>query len=114
MKKTIGLILILILAFVTYKYFINKKSQEKSSQPIVIDSKINKKIDYSQLKLEQKLITEIPLKIDYEKDKYLDVDAYKQEQEKQREEDFSINSNIDINKDEKKLDGLKIEIIKKF
>lgn len=114
MKKTIGLILICILAFVSYQYFITEESLEKSSQPVVIDNKINEKIDYSQLKLDKKLVTELPLKIDYNKKSYGEVHPLKQVEEEQKEEDFSINSNIDINKDEKTLDGAKIEIIKKF
>lgn len=117
MKKSIGLIVLLIIIAIIYKYLTIKKEEQpfiKTSKPIAIDNKIKKEIDYSKLKLEKKLITKLPSETDYQKEKYQEVEDYVESVKKEKEKDFNINSNLDFDKDERKLDSATIQIMKKF
>ena len=125
MKKLLLLIILIVLGIGAYLFTQETPSQTKKvlkPKEIQPETKIIKKepkkkeinIDYSKLELEKELIKNVPTQRVYEKEKYLEVKEYKEQDINKKSDGFDISTDVDIDTETKEINGGKIEISKDF
>lgn len=125
MKKLLLLIILIVLTIVAYLFTQETPSKTKEvlkPKEIKPETKTIKKepkkkeipIDYSKLQLEKELIENVPTQRVYEKEKYLEVKEYKEQDITKKSDGFDVSTDVDVDTETKEISGGKIEISKDF